>query len=78
MIEYNGHLLPEQSLTVPEMHRATRDGTVYYGASLIAYERLARSKGYRLVHTELNGKSASSSATTSAPPCPTATWSLAG
>jgi hypothetical protein len=58
VIEYNGHLLPEQSLTVPETHRAPWDGTVYYGASLAACERLALSKGYRLVHTELNGNNA--------------------
>jgi hypothetical protein len=58
VVEYNGHLLPEQSLTVPESHRAPWDGTAYYGASLTALERLGRTKGYRLVHTELNGNNA--------------------
>ena len=58
VVEYNGHLAREQALTIPAYHRESWDGTAYYGASLTAYERLARAKGYRIVHTELNGNNA--------------------
>jgi hypothetical protein len=58
VVEYNGHLTLDRALTVPAQHRDAWDGTAYYGASLTAYERLARAKGYRLVHTELNGNNA--------------------
>jgi hypothetical protein len=58
VVEYNGHLTTDRALTIPAEHREPWDGTAYYGASLIAYERLARAKGYRLVHTELNGNNA--------------------
>jgi hypothetical protein len=58
VVEYNGHLTTDRSLTIRGGHREPWDGTAYYGASLTAYERLARAKGYRLVHTELNGNNA--------------------
>ena len=58
VIEFNGHLAIDRSITVPLTHREPWDGTAYYGASLTAFERLGRAKGYRLVHTELNGNNA--------------------
>lgn len=58
IVEYNRHLTRDRALTIPPDHREPWDGTAYYGASLTAYERLAGAKGYRLVHTELNGNNA--------------------
>jgi hypothetical protein len=58
IVEYNGHITTDRALTIPSEHREPWDGTAYYGASLTAYERLARAKDYRLVHTELNGNNA--------------------
>jgi len=58
IVEYNGHVTTDRALTIPAGHREPWDGTAYYGASLTAYERLARAKGYRLAHTELNGNNA--------------------
>lgn len=58
VVEHNGQLTPEHSLTVPQDFAGPWDGTHYYGASVLALERLATAKGYRLVHTELNGVNA--------------------
>jgi len=58
VVEYNGQITPDRAITVPADHAAPWDGTLYYGASALAWERLGRAKGYRLVHTELNGVNA--------------------
>lgn len=57
VIEYNALLPPERRLVQPRDLGAW-DGTDYYGASLGAVKELGRSKGYRLVHTELAGVNA--------------------
>jgi hypothetical protein len=59
VLEYNNILGPEPSLTVPysPSFRAPLEGSDinYFGASLRAYCRLAREKGYRLVGCERYG-----------------------
>lgn len=56
VIEYNGPLGPEVSLTIPRDDTHVWDGTTYYGASLAAFVKLGEQKGYILVHA--NGQNA--------------------
>jgi hypothetical protein len=58
VIEYNGSVSGQGALTQPRGNGAPWDGSNYMGASLDALERLAASKGYVLVHTELTGLNA--------------------
>lgn len=59
VIEYNATLRPPMSLVVPYGPERTWDGaTNYFGASLEAFVRLGRSKGYRLVGCSISGVNA--------------------
>jgi glycosyltransferase involved in cell wall biosynthesis len=58
IIEYNSSLDPRRCLVQPDEPGHGWDGTAFYGASLGALERLGRSKGYRLVHTDLSAVNA--------------------
>ncbi len=59
VLEYNNLLGPDVSLTVPckpDFRSAAEDGHVnYYGASLPAFVKLGKQKGYRLVGCERYG-----------------------
>ena len=50
ILEYNGSLGPDVSLTIQFDVGHVWDGTRYHGASLRALDKLARSKGYALVY----------------------------
>ena len=58
VIEYNAHLPHDAVLVQPLEPEVAWDGTDYFGASLGALRRLAASKGFRLVHTDLAGVNA--------------------
>ena len=59
VIEYNASLRPPMSLVVPyQPDRAWDGASNYYGASLEAFVRLGRSKGYRLVGCSISGVNA--------------------
>jgi len=62
IVEYNYRFGPERSVTVPydETFVRGRNGKpfVYYGASLSALDKLAKEKGYSLVHCCRNGNNA--------------------
>lgn len=55
--EYNSNIDLDARVTVPE-DVSGWDGTSYFGASLGAFEALAATKGYRLVHCDLSGVNA--------------------
>jgi len=50
IIEYNPHLGPDESKTIPFNVNYMWDGTRWYGASLRSLHRLGRSKGYTLIY----------------------------
>jgi hypothetical protein len=58
VIEYNPTLRPPLSLVVPYRPDAQWDGTNYFGASLEALVRPARTKDYRIVGCNISGGSA--------------------
>ena len=58
VIEYNANIPPPISATIAYRDTARWNGTVYYGASLKALERLGREKGYSLVGCGLEGVNA--------------------
>jgi hypothetical protein len=58
VIEYNGNLDPAALLVKPYDPTAEWDLSAWFGASLGAYEWLAATKGYTLVHTDLRGVNA--------------------
>lgn len=58
VIEYNASFSPAQSRTVAYDPKLTWDGSMYFGASLLALDRLARAKGYRLVCCDQKGVNA--------------------
>ncbi|HZC55846.1 MAG TPA: hypothetical protein VE396_07340 [Xanthobacteraceae bacterium] len=58
VVEYNATLRPPMSLVVPYQPERAWDGTNYFGASLEAFVRLGRSKGYRLVGCRVSGVNA--------------------
>jgi hypothetical protein len=55
LIEYNSALLPDQDKVAKPMPYYSGDGTIYYGASILALYNLGRSKGYSLVYAEKAG-----------------------
>ena len=56
IVEYNAEFGPEISKTIAYDPSHAWDGTIYYGASLAAFEALARDKGYVLVYANgVNG-----------------------
>lgn len=58
VIEYNASLGSERALVQPADRQDAFDHTSYGGASIAAFRALGRSKGYRLVHTEMTGNNA--------------------
>jgi hypothetical protein len=58
IIEYNAHIPPERSVTIPYDPAFRWDGTDYYGASLSALKKLGDEKGYVLLGTDRNGVNA--------------------
>ena len=55
LVEYNVFFLPDTAKTIaydPEHGWDKQHYGLYHGASLAAFDKLARSKGYRLVYTE--------------------------
>lgn len=56
--EYNGHLAATESKTVPYKPENVWDGTNYYGASLLAFNKLLEPAGYTLVCCDPNGVNA--------------------
>ncbi len=55
VIEFNATFLPHEDRVVPYSAYYAGDGTNYFGASILAMFRLARSKGYSLVYVENRG-----------------------
>jgi hypothetical protein len=55
VIEYNAAIPPSESRTVPYDPAFRWDGGDYFGASLLALERLGRRKGYTLVGCDSRG-----------------------
>lgn len=58
VIEYNATISPHDCRTIKYDPEFRWSGTDYYGASLLALERLGRKLGYGLVYCELNGTNA--------------------
>jgi len=58
IIEYNAHIPPTISKTIPYQADFCWDGTDYYGASLLALSTLGKQKGYILIGTDPNGVNA--------------------
>jgi hypothetical protein len=58
VIEHNASITPNLSRVVRYEPHRTWDGTNYFGASLLALEKLGREKGYSLVHVESMGVNA--------------------
>jgi hypothetical protein len=58
VIEYNSSVDPSRELVQPYGPDRWDGSSSFYGASLGALRRLARQKGYRLVHVELTGTNA--------------------
>lgn len=57
-IEYNATLAPPLSVAVPYKPEMSWDGSNYFGASLVALEKLGREKGYSLVGCCFSGVNA--------------------
>lgn len=57
-VEYNASFAPQISASVAYDPKLVWDKTTYFGASLMALYRLARSKGYDLVYCTTNGVNA--------------------
>lgn len=58
VIEHNASIPPDEARTVPYDPKAGWDGTNYFGASLLALERLGKEKDYSLVYVESMGVNA--------------------
>lgn len=58
VIEYNAHIAPGESKTIPYEASFMWDKTDYYGASLAALKKLGEEKGYTLLATDRNGVNA--------------------
>lgn len=58
VVEYNGSFPPSTEWVIDYQPEAGWNGTMYFGASLKAYERLGRSLGYELVGCDLSGTNA--------------------
>lgn len=56
--EYNAHVPPSEARVVVLDETRGWDGTDYFGGSLLAFDMLARKKGYRLVYCESHGVNA--------------------
>jgi hypothetical protein len=49
IIEYNFWMCKEESITIPYQEDYSWDGNIYYGASLLALNNLAKKKNYSLI-----------------------------
>lgn len=58
VIEYNAHLPPPISATIPYSENHRWDGTCFFGASLNALNIVAQEKGYSLIYCNKNGVNA--------------------
>ena len=58
IVEYNAHIPPGESKTIPYQPDFQWDKTDYYGASLAALNKLGEEKGYTLVCTDPHGVNA--------------------
>ena len=58
IVEYNAIIPPTEAKVVFYDPKQTWDGTDYYGASLLAYNRLLKPEGYTLVCTDPRGVNA--------------------
>ncbi len=58
VIEYNARFRPPTDWVMPYDEKHAWDGSDCFGASLCAFDRLARTKGYRLVGCNLTGANA--------------------
>lgn len=58
VIEYNSVVPPDVEYIVERDKALELSGTSKEGASLLAYDRLAREKAYQLIYTELSGANA--------------------
>lgn len=58
VIEYNSSLPPTESKTIKYDPNAVWDGTNYFGASLLALVKLAKTKGYTLLGCDSKGVNA--------------------
>jgi len=55
VIEYNASIPPDQAKTIEYDPKAGWDGTDYFGASLLALEKLGKEKGYSLIGCDSKG-----------------------
>jgi hypothetical protein len=55
IMEYNASIPPNESKTVPYSANRVWDGTMYYGASILALEKLGKIKGYSLIGCDKKG-----------------------
>ena len=55
VIEYNANIPPNESKTIPYTPSFIPDGTDFYGASLLALEKLGKQKGYVLIGCDSRG-----------------------
>lgn len=55
VVEYNAMILPHDDSLVPYKADAVWDWTNYFGAGILAFSRLAKMKGYTLVHADRSG-----------------------
>jgi hypothetical protein len=55
VVEYNAKIPPGESKTIAYQPEFLWDGTDYFGASLGAWVKLARTKGYALVACDSHG-----------------------
>jgi len=58
IVEYNATLRPPLSLVVPYDPNGSWDGSNFFGASLEAFVKLGRDKGYRIVGCNFSGSNA--------------------
>lgn len=58
VVEYNGALPPDVDWKVRYDPKRTWDGTQNFGASLLAFDKLANARGYRLVGCDFTGLNA--------------------
>ena len=58
VIEYNASIPPQDDWEIPYDPAKQWDGTVMYGAGLLAMERIGRELGYNLVGCDLSGSNA--------------------
>lgn len=58
VVEYNASIPPQDDWEIPYAAEKTWDGTIMYGAGLLALERIGRELGYALVGCDISGSNA--------------------